>query len=77
MFSEKVIRGLDEKTFIDYVLNNDLPNEPNDKYIYNNAEIFLLSVFFQECFGIADFINKEIFNPLGIKKHVCKNYDKY
>lgn len=79
MFSEKFIKGLDDKTFIDYVLNYDLPNEPNEKYVYNNAEIFLLSVFFQEAFeiNISDFIAKEIFNPLGIKKFIWKNYDKY
>ena len=79
MFSEKFIKGRDEKTFIDYVLNYDLPNNPNEKYVYNNAEIFLLSVYFQEAFGIniTEFILKEIFNPLGIKKFVWKNYDKY
>ena len=79
MFSEKFIKGRDEKTFIDYVLNYDLPNNPNEKYVYNNAETFLLSVYFQEAFGIniTEFILKEIFNPLGIKKFVWKNYDKY
>lgn len=79
MFSEKFIKGRDEKKFIDYVLNYDLPNNPNEKYVYNNAEIFLLSVYFQEAFGIniTEFISKEIFNPLGIKKFVWKNYDKY
>lgn len=79
MFNEKFIKGLDEKIFIDYVLNYDLPNNPNEKYVYNNAEIFLLSVYFQEAFGIniAEFISKEIFKPLGIKKFVWKNYDKY
>ena len=46
MFSEKFVKGRDEKTFIDYVLNYDLPNNPNEKYVYNNAEIFLLSVYF-------------------------------
>lgn len=41
--------------------------------------MFLLSVFFQEAFeiNISDFIAKEIFNPLGIKKFIWKNYDKY
>ena len=79
MFSEKFIKGRDEKTFIDYVLNYDLPNNPNEKYVYNNAEIFLLSVYFQEAFGIniTEFILKEIFNPLGIKKFIWKNYGKY
>ncbi len=79
MFSKKFIKGRDEKTFIDYVLNYDLPNNPNEKYVYNNAEIFLLSVYFQEAFGIniTEFIIKEIFDPLGIKNFVWKNYDKY
>ena len=79
IFSEKFIKGRDEKTFIDYVLNYDLPNNPNEKYVYNNAETFLLSVYFQEAFGIniTEFILKEIFNPLGIKNFIWKNYDKY
>ena len=43
MFSEKFIKGIDEKTFIDYVLNYDLPNEPNEKYVYNNAAVLYIT----------------------------------
>jgi len=79
IFSRKEIEGLDEKNYLEYILNVPIENEPNEKYVYNNAEIFLLSVFFQEAFGmnLTEFVAKEIFSPLEIERYKWKNYDKY
>lgn len=79
MFSEEYIQDLDKNKCLDYVLNYDLPNEVGEKYTYNNADIFLLSVFFQEQFreNIKDFIVREIFKPLNINEYVWDNYGKY
>lgn len=79
MFSEKYIKDLDKNKLLEYVLNCDLPNPVGEIYTYNNAETFLLSVFFQEMFkeNIADFIAREIFSPLGITEYKCENFGKY
>ncbi len=79
MFSNKFIKDIYPKNYVEYCLNYPLKNQPNTKYVYNNAEPFLLSVCFQEYFGIniKDFIVKEIFKPLKIKDFIWKNYDKY
>ncbi len=79
IFSAKYIKDLDEKDYLSYVLNYPIKNEVGQKYVYNNAEMFVLSIFFQEAFGIniADFVAKEIFAPLGIKDYIWKNFDKY
>ena len=79
MFSERFIKDIDPKNYLDYVVNFDLVYEPGEKYIYNNADIFLLSVCFQELFNknIKDFIVEEIFTPLNIKDFKWNNYDKY
>lgn len=79
MFSEKYIKDLDKNKLLEYVLNCDLPNPVGEIYTYNNAETFLLSVFFQEMFkeNIADFIAREIFSPLGITEYKWENFGKY
>ena len=79
MFSKKYIEDIDEKDYLSYVLNYELKNQPDEKYVYNNAELFILSVFFQEAFGIniKDFIEKELFAPLEIRNFIWENYGKY
>lgn len=79
MFSERLIKDIDEKDYVNYVLNYDLTYQPGEKYVYNNAEMFILSVFFQVAFkiNIKDFIVNEIFVPLGITKFVWNNYSIY
>lgn len=65
--------------FIIYALNYDIPYDVGTRFAYNNVEPFVLSVFFQETFGInlADFINENIFKKLDIKKYKWDNYGKY
>jgi CubicO group peptidase (beta-lactamase class C family) len=79
MFSERFIKEIEPKNYLNYVVNFNLVYEPGEKYIYNNADIFLLSVCFQEMFNknIKDFVCEEIFEPLNIKNFKWDNYDKY
>lgn len=72
-------RNLDVNNLLSYVLNADIPNEVGSKYTYNNVEPFVISVFFQEKFGInlADFINENIFRKLNILDYEWDNYGKY
>lgn len=79
MFSERFIKDIDSKNYLDYIVNFDLPYEAGERYTYNNADIFLLSVCFQEMFNknIKDFIYEEIFKPLNIQDFKWDNYDKY
>jgi len=79
MFSERFIKDINQKDYLNYILNYELVNNPGEKYAYNNAEIFLLSVVFQELFqeNIKDFIVRKIFKPLNIENFIWENYDKY
>jgi len=79
MFSEKYISNINPHDYLNYVVNYELKYKPGTRYAYNNAEIFLLSVFFKEKFkiDITKFIEKEIFSPLGIIKYDWEDYNGY
>lgn len=79
MMSESYIKDIDEDKLLDYALNYDIPYEVGTRFAYNNVEPFVLSVFFQEAFGInlTDFINENIFKKLDIKEYKWNNYGKY
>lgn len=72
-------KNLDTNNIIEYALNVDIPYEVGTRFAYNNVEPFILSVFFQEKFGInlSDFINENIFSKLDIKEYKWDNYGKY
>lgn len=79
MMSERYINGIDKNRLLDYALNYDIPFEVGIRFAYNNVEPFILSVFFQETFGmnLKDYINEKIFKKLNIKDFKCDNYGKY
>lgn len=79
MMSESYIKDIDENRLLDYALNYDIPYEVGTRFAYNNVEPFVLSVYFQETFGInlTDFINENIFKKLNIEEFEWKNYGKY
>lgn len=79
MMSERFIKDIDENKLPDYALNYDIPYNVGTRFAYNNVEPFVLSVFFQETFGInlTDFINENIFKKLDIKEYKWDNFGKY
>lgn len=79
MMSERFIKNIDENKLLDYALNYDIPYNVGTRFAYNNVEPFVLSVFFQETFGInlTDFINENIFKKLDIKEYKWDNFGKY
>ena len=79
MMSEKFIKDIDKNELLNYALNYDIPFDVGTRFAYNNVEPFILSVFFQETFGInlKDFINDKIFKKLSIKEFKWDNYGKY
>lgn len=79
MMSERYIENVDKDNLLEYALNYDIPYEPGKRFAYNNVEPFILSVFFQEKFGInlTDFINENIFKKLNIIDYKWENYGKY
>ena len=79
MMSERYIEGVDKNELLDYALNYDIPFDVGTRFAYNNLEPFILSVFFQESFGInlKDYINEKIFKKLNIKEFEWDNYGKY
>lgn len=79
MMSERYINEIDKNRLLDYALNYDIPFEVGIRFAYNNVEPFILSVFFQETFGmnLKDYINEKIFKKLNIKDFKWDNYGKY
>ena len=79
MMSERYIEDIDKNKLLDYAINYDIPYEVGTRFAYNNVEPFILSVYFQENFGInlTDFINDNIFKKLNIEEFEWKNYGKY
>ena len=79
MMSERYIEDIDKTRLLDYALNYDIPFEVGERFAYNNVEPFLISVFFQETFGLnlADFINDKIFKRVGITNYKWDNYGVY
>lgn len=79
MMSERFIKDIDEDKLLDYALNYDILYDVGTRFAYNNVEPFVLSVFFQETFGInlTDFINENIFKKLDIKEYKWNNFGKY
>ena len=79
MLSERYIEGINKNELLDYALNYDIPYDVGTRFAYNNVEPFILSVFFQEKYGVnlSNFINEQIFNKLDIKEYKWDNYGKY
>lgn len=79
MMSERYIKGINKNELLNYALNYDIPFEVGTRFAYNNVEPFILSVFFQETFGVnlKDYINEKIFKKLNIEDFVWDNYGKY
>lgn len=79
MMSERYIKEIDKNELLDYALNYDIPFDVGTRFAYNNVEPFILSVFFQETFGmnLKDYINENIFEKLNIKEFEWDNYGKY
>lgn len=79
MMSERYIVDIDKTDLLKYALNYDMPYDVGIRYVYNNVEPFIISVVFSECLGVnlGDFINKNIFEKIGIEEYNWENYDKY
>ena len=79
MMSERYIEDVDKNELLDYALNYDIPFDVGTRFAYNNLEPFVLSVFFQESFGInlKDYITEKIFKKINIKEFKWDNYGKY
>ena len=79
MMSERYIEDIDKNELLDYALNYDIPFDVGTRFAYNNLEPFVLSVFFQESFGInlKDYITEKIFKKINIKEFKWDNYGKY
>ena len=79
MMSEAYIKDIDKNELLDYALNYDIPFDVGTRFVYNNVEPFILSVFFQETFevNLKDYINEKIFKKLDIREFKWDNYGKY
>lgn len=81
LISNKSIKeeNLDKSKLLEYVLNYDIVNEPNETYIYNNVEPFIISVLFKEKHNIdiEKYIKENIFDKIEIINYSWNKYGKY
>jgi CubicO group peptidase (beta-lactamase class C family) len=81
LMSNKEIKekNLDKSKLLEYVLNYDIKNEPNKKFVYNNAEPFIISVIFNKKLklNLTDYIKEKIFEKLEIDEFVWENYGNF
>lgn len=79
MMSERFITGINKNELLNYALNYEIPFDVGIRFAYNNVEPFVLSVFFQETFGVnlKNYINEKIFKKMDIKEFKWDNYGKY
>ena len=79
MMKASQIENIDKDKLLDYIFETSTKYTVGEHFTYNNVEPYLLSVFFSENFkmDISDFVKKEIFSPLEIKKYTWKKYGKY
>lgn len=71
MFNEKHLDTLDRSNLLEVLFNTEIKYKTGEHFTYSNVEPYLLSIFFQENFGISidDYINDKIFKPLDIHNY--------
>jgi len=75
----KDIKDRSPDTLLEYVFNYPIAHEPGDFFVYSNVGPYILSALIQEELGIglAEWVNRLLFEPLGISEFSWKNYGKY
>ncbi|HHT24467.1 MAG TPA: serine hydrolase [Clostridiaceae bacterium] len=73
------IKDMDPFTYLDYLVNYPIKDEPGKTHLYSNAGFYLLSVVLQEFIGedLFAFIERELFEPLAIKDAKWVKYGNY
>lgn len=79
MFNEKHLENLDKNNLLEVLFKTSIKYKTGEHFTYSNVEPYLLSIFFQENFGvnIADYVKEKIFKPLNIEKYEWINLGKY
>lgn len=79
MFNEKHVETLDKFKLFEVLFNTEIKYKTDEHFTYSNVEPYLLSIFFQENFGvnISEFVNERIFKPLEIKSFKWLNLGNY
>lgn len=73
------IKDMDPFSYLDYLINYSIKNEPGERHLYSNAGFYLLSVVLQEFLkeDLFGFIKRELFDPLDIKNAHWVKYGNY
>lgn len=73
------IKDMDPYEYATYVVNYPIVHEPGTRYLYSNAGFYLLSIFLQHFLqeDLLIFIERELFNPLGIINFTWEKYGNY
>ena len=73
------LNNIEEQDFLSYVLNSNLVCEAGERYLYNNAETFLLSVVFQELTNqnLGKFLLNNVLRKINASELMWELYYKY
>ena len=77
-FFDLVRQDMTPEEVVDFFKNERMEFDPGEGYTYNNSGYFLLGVIIEKITGksYAEYIEQEIFQPLGMKDSHYDSYDK-
>lgn len=73
------IEGMEDKDFVNFLVNYPIVHEPGEYYLYSNAGFYLLSAVLQEFLqeDLLTVMERELFHPLGIETFKWEKYGPY
>ena len=73
------IEGMEDKDFVNFLVNYPIVHEPGEYYLYSNAGFYLLSAVLQEFLqeDLLAVMERELFHPLGIETFIWEKYGPY
>lgn len=73
------IEGMEDKDFVNFLVNYPIVHEPGEYYLYSNAGFYLLSAVLQEFLqeDLLTVMERELFHPLGIETIKWEKYGPY
>lgn len=75
LFSKDVALLPKNTNLLEYVFNYDMPHNPGEYFVYNNAATYVLSAIIQQetKTNLSDWVNEHIFKQLNIAEYKWEN----
>jgi len=78
MFS-KDLKDRDPDRLLDYIFNTEIIHEPGSRFVYSNVGPYIFSALIGEELGVnlSTWVERHLFNKIGISNYNWKNYGPY